>query len=164
MTGDSAYARMAEEIIGYLDQRLATPDGTFWGCEDFLRNEGEASSGKEYFSIIDRCIYTDANSDTALAYLEAGQVFGRSDCTERAIRCLGFLWTHCALDDTSIAHSYFAGAAEPLGLLIDQSAMGTAELAAYESTGDGEWLKRATMVGDFIVRRLKNPEGGFRSE
>jgi hypothetical protein len=161
ITRDAAYARMAGEIIDYLDRRLSTADGPLLGCEDFLRNEIPEPSGKEYFAIIDRCLYTDANADAALAYLEAGEVLRRGDLVERARKCLDFLWEHCASEDGAVCHSYFDGRADPFGLLMDQSALGTALIEAYRSTGNPSWLNRARLVGGFIENRLKNSDGGY---
>ncbi|MCE3243566.1 MAG: hypothetical protein K0Q83_4073, partial [Deltaproteobacteria bacterium] len=58
------YAHMAEELIAYLNANLFdTATGAFYGCEDFLRKENsEASSNEEFFSILDGCIYIDANA------------------------------------------------------------------------------------------------------
>src|SRR5262249_48859489 len=44
ITRRPVYARMAEEIIDYLNRKLYDPsNGTFYGCEDFLRNETAVS-------------------------------------------------------------------------------------------------------------------------
>src|SRR6266536_1398279 len=70
------YARMAEEIIGYLDRKLFDP-----------------STGA-FFTIIDQCVYTDANAQACSAYLDAAAILGRADCKKRALSVVEFLWSH----------------------------------------------------------------------
>src|SRR5262249_13650025 len=74
-TKQTVYAEMAEGIIGYLDRKLSDHGrGIFYGCEDFLRIETpQATAHEEFFTIIDNCIYTDANALAAVAYLEAAK-------------------------------------------------------------------------------------------
>ena len=155
------YARMAEEIIGYLDDKLFDIDtGSFFGCEDFLRHEGPVkSSDGEFFSIIDRCIYVDANAAAAVAYLEAGALIDRADCKERALNVIEFLWSRCRANDR-MCH-YYDGAPRLAGLLIDQARVGSAMLHAYRVTGDAKYFEHAQSLAEFIVGQLKNPDGGF---
>ncbi|HEX9787942.1 MAG TPA: DUF255 domain-containing protein, partial [Candidatus Binatia bacterium] len=155
------YARTAEEIIGYLDSKLFDPSiSAFFGCEDFLRHEtGEPSEG-EFYSIIDECVYTDANAKTVSAYLEAAAVLGRADCKERALNVLEFLWRRCHGADGGMYH-YHDGTPHLPGLLVDQAEMGKALVQAYLVSGDARHLARAREVAGFIIARLKNPDGGY---
>jgi uncharacterized protein YyaL (SSP411 family) len=162
LTGHADYARMAEDIIGYLNSKLFDPSrGAFFGCEDFLRRDaGEASSAGELFSIIDQCFYTDANAQVVSAYLEASTILGRVECKERALSVLEFLWSHCRSAEEGMYH-YYEDAPHVPGLLIDQAGMGTALVQAYLASGDAKHLARAREIAEFILTRLTNPGGGY---
>jgi uncharacterized protein YyaL (SSP411 family) len=161
LTGSSEYARMADDLIGYIDARLVDDaTGAFFGCEDFLRRESPAESNDELFSIIDRCIYTDANAVVASAYLRASALLGRADCRDRAFEALDFLWDRCRDIEGSLNH-YYDGAPRLPGLLRDQALTGTAMLDAYDHGGGANYLERAQRSAEFMLARLRNPAGGF---
>ncbi len=161
LTGRPEYARTAEEIIAYLDRALFDPTtGAFFGCEDFLRYPPEDPAREEFYSIIDRCVYTDANAKAAAAYLEAAGLLGRADCRERALGVLGYLWHRSRGADGGMCH-YHDGAPRLPGLLVDQAAMGTALVQALRLTGDAAYLERANKLAAFIASQLKNPGGGY---
>ena len=155
------YARMAQEQIAYLNAHLFdAATGAFYGCEDFLRKEDRASSAEEFFSILDECIYIDANAQTIVAYLEAAVTLAESRCRERALHALEFLWERCRTPNGTMAH-YYDGAAHLAGLLEDQVYMGNALLKAHSITRDTRYLERVTALAEFILARLKNPHGGY---
>jgi uncharacterized protein len=156
------YARMAEDIIDYIDRRLShSANQSFYGCEDFLRNEGRTNlSDGEYFTIIDNCLYTDANAQAIGAYLEATEILGKPGCKERGVKALDFLWDHCRSPDGGMFH-YFDGAAHVSGLLNDQARVGTALLKAHKATAETRYLERAQELAEFILSQLKNPDGGY---
>jgi uncharacterized protein YyaL (SSP411 family) len=156
------YALMAEDIIDYLNRRLANAaDGTFYGCEDFLRNEtAEGNAPGEFFSIIDACIYTDSNALAVVAYLDAAELLGMASCRDRGLQALDFLWHHCRNPDGGMFHC-FDGAPQAPGLLNDQARMGTALVAAYKATGEGRYLDHARELAVYVAARLKNPAGGY---
>ena len=161
ITQRADYRRMAEEIIQYLDTKLFDPAScAFFGCEDWLRNEAPAAGGDEFFTIIDRCVYTDANAIASVAYLDAAVLLGKPSYRERALTALEFLWENCRSDGAGIFH-YFDGAPHVPGLLQDQAQMGIALLRAYEVTGDADYLDRARRLAEFVLTELKNPAGGF---
>ena len=157
-----AYARMAEEQIAYLNAHLFdAATGAFYGCEDFLGKEsGELSSDEEFFSILDECIYIDANTQTIVAYLDAAETLAEPRCRERALHALEFLWERCRTPNGAMTH-YYHGAAHVAGLLEDQVYMGIALLKAHSITRDTRYLDRATALAEFILVRLKNPQGGY---
>jgi len=162
ITEQPAYARMAEGIIDYLDRKLSDhANGTFYGCEDFLRIETtEPAAREEFFTIIDKCIYTDTNAHAVVAYLEAATTLGKTSCRERALTALEFLWEHCRSRGGGMFH-YFDGAPHLDGMLNDQTRMGTALIHAHTNTGDGKYLERAKELAEVILKRLKNPDGGY---
>jgi uncharacterized protein YyaL (SSP411 family) len=160
LTQRADYARMAEEIIGYLDKKLFDPaKPAFFGCEDFLRRDEEARTD-EFFTVIDDCIYTDANSRVIAAYLEAAAILDRQDCKTLALNALDYLWRCHRSDDEGMFH-YSDGAAHSPGLLIDQASMGLALVQAFHATGEAPFLERASELAEFVLTHLANPAGGY---
>ena len=148
ITQRADYRRMAEEIIEYLDAKLHDPaTGAFFGCEDWLRHEPARPDGPEFFTIIDRCIYTDANALASVAYLDAAELLDTPAYRERALATLEFLWQNCRSDGAGMCH-YFEGAPHVSGLLQDQAQMGIALIRAHEATGDGRYLDRVKQLAD----------------
>jgi uncharacterized protein YyaL (SSP411 family) len=161
LTGRSEYGEMAEEIIGYLDRTLFDPHrGAFFGCEDFLRREGAAAAAGEFFTIIDQCVYSDANAQAAGAYLNAASLLGRDDCRARALGILEFIWCDCRAEEDGVFH-YHDGVPRLAGLLEDQVRVGTALIQAHSANGGAVHLDRARQTADWIIRQLKNPSGGY---
>jgi len=161
ITQRADYRRMAEEIIQYLDSKLLEPaSGAFFGCEDWLRHQDPAAGGEEYFTIIDRCVYTDANAVASVAYLDAAALLDKPVYRERALAALEFLWQNCRGDSAGMFH-YFDGAPHVAGLLQDQAQMGIAFSRAYAVTGAADYLDRARRLAQFILAELTNPAGGF---
>ena len=162
ITKNPTYARMGEGIIDYLNNRLLDScSGTYFGCEDFIRSEDkDASSRAGYFSILDDCIYTDANADAIGAYLRAYAVLGKSACKEIALKALEFIWDKCRSPRGGVYH-YFDGAPHGPGLLDDQARLGAVLVHAWKATGETRYLDRAKDLAEFILARLRNPAGGY---
>jgi uncharacterized protein YyaL (SSP411 family) len=161
LTQRAEFRRMADEVIEYLDSKLFDPTrGAFYGCEDWLRNDKPTAGGDEFFTVIDRCIYTDANAVAAAAYLDAAPLLEKPQHRERGLKALEFLWQSCRQDGSGMFH-YFAGAPQVLGLLQDQVQMGSALLRAHAQTNDARYLQRARQLAQFILTELKNPAGGY---
>jgi hypothetical protein len=155
------YARMAEDIIGYLNSKLFDEEtGAFCGCEDFLRVGAGEASRDEFFTVIDRCVYTDANAMAINACLEAASILENSAYRERALRALEFLRLRCRNPAGGMLH-FFDGAARLGGWLGDQALMGSALLRAYEATRKAEFGSQAQELAEYIVTRFKNPAGGY---
>jgi uncharacterized protein YyaL (SSP411 family) len=154
------YARMAEEIIGYLNKKLFDPSKpAFFGCEDFLRRD-EDTRTDGFFTIIDECVYTDANAQAIVAYLDAAEILLRPDYKTRALSVLEFLWRHNRSERGAMRH-YFDEMPRVPGLLIDQAQMGSALVHAFRATGAAEFIQRAKELADFILVHLTNPDGGY---
>lgn len=162
LTGRSDYAHMAEEIIRYLDNKLFDARlGAFFGCEDYLRRENTGDASKEeFFTVIDECIYSDANARAVGAYLDAATLLGRSDCAERALAVIEFLWSRCRSPIQGMVH-YYDGAPWLPGLLEDQVQMGIALVRAFGATAEAKYVERACELAHVIVTRLRNPAGGY---
>ena len=160
LTQDHAYARMAEEIIDYLDRKLFDPGkAAFFGCEDFLRRD-EQTRSDDFFTIIDECIYTDQNAQAIVAYLDAAVVLSRPGCKTRALAVLEFLWRRNRTDGEGVFH-YSDEAPRAPGLLTDQARMGIALVQAFRATGGRNFLERAAHLAEFVRARLTNPTGGY---
>jgi uncharacterized protein YyaL (SSP411 family) len=156
------HAGMAEDIIGYLNAKLSDDaTGAFYGCEDFLRVEGAGqASNDEFFTIIDKCVYTDANALAINAYLEAASILQNRACKERALRALEFLRLRCRNPAGGMFHC-FDGTAQLGGWLGDQVLMASALLRAHEANRKEEFLVQAQELAEFIATRFKNPAGGY---
>ncbi len=160
ITQRTDYRRMAEEIMHYLDAKLFDPaTGAFFGCEDWLRHE-EPAAGEEFFTVIDRCIYTDANALASAAYFDAASLLAKPQHGERALTVLEFLWRNCRSESGGMFH-YCVGAPHVPGLLQDQAQMGMALLRAAQVTKDAAYASQARLLAEFILTELKNPAGGF---
>jgi uncharacterized protein YyaL (SSP411 family) len=161
ITGRTEYARMAEDIIGYLDAKLYDPvSGAFYGCEDFLRVNNAEKPSEEFFTIIDKVVYTDANALAIIAYLKAAAILKDVVCKERALRALEFLRVHCKNPAGGMFHC-LDGSARLGGWLADQVLMGRALLEAYQATGERNYLDQAKELAEFVVARFRNPDGGY---
>ncbi len=154
LTQRAEYRRMAEEIIEYLDGKLFDPaSGAFHGCEDWLRSENQAAGDGEFFTIVDSCLYTDANAVTCVAYLDAALLLNRPQYRERALTALEFLWQHCRADGSAVWH-FYDGAPQVPGLLQDQAQLGIALVCASVATGEHRYLHRAKQLAEFIHTEL----------
>ena len=114
----------------------------------------------EFFTIIDRCVYTDANAIVSAAYLDAAELLEKPAYRERALIALEFLWQHCRSENGGMFH-YSDGAPHVPGLLEDQAQMGMALVRAYVADGDGDLPRSRAADGGFYYDGLKNPAGGF---
>lgn len=157
-----AYARMAVEIIDYLNCNLFdAATGAFYGCEDFLRRENRnRTQREEFFTILDGCVYVDANAQAVVAFLEAGAVLANAGYRERALLTLEFLWECCRDPGGGMFH-YFDGAPRLSGLLEDQVSVGRALLKAHAITAEKKHLERAGALARYIQKRLRNSQGGY---
>ncbi len=168
LSGRDKYRKIAEEIVDYLDETLSSksgsaPDGPFWGCEDYVRPQGDdplLADPANWYPVTDELIYTDANARAASAYLEAARVLKRQELKDRAINVLDFLWTNCRSSEGSMCH-YFDGEAHAPGLLTDQVYMGLAMLDAHVAAGDTIYLDRALHLGEGVIAAHTNPSGGY---
>jgi uncharacterized protein YyaL (SSP411 family) len=111
---------------------------------------------------VDRAIYVSWNAMLAEAFLEAGAVLARPDCTDFALRTLERLWRE-ALEPqgTGVALRHRADVGGGPCLLDDQVQAASAALAAYEHTGRGEWLERARALMASVAERFGDESGGY---
>jgi len=162
ITRQPVYAGMAQEIIGYLNRKLYDSATTlFYGCEDFLRTfAGDSSAPEEFSTMIDWCLYTDANAHTITAYLDASHLLGNNEYKQIALRAIEALWERCRTPGSGMCH-YLDDEPRVPGLIADQVQMGSALLMAHAITGEEKHLQRAKELAQLIMARFKNPSGGY---
>ena len=163
LTGDPSLRETAEGICDYLNSTLwSGASGAFFGCQDYVRPEGQPGSASPgpSISFIDNLIYCDANARASSACLEAWWVLGRDDCRLRAQQVLDLLWCSLRAPGGGMYH-YWDGEARAPGLLVDSVAAGTAFLSAYAVLHEPKYLDRAKVLAADIVRMHRSATGGF---
>ncbi|HEY2806093.1 MAG TPA: thioredoxin domain-containing protein [Gemmatimonadales bacterium] len=119
---------------------------------------------------VDRSIYVSWNAMMADAFLEAGAILGRNDCTRYALKTLELLWAEGFVPGRGMVHRVPThDARRPTHdpshgpwLLDDQVQSAAAFLTAFEHTGDGKWLDRARELTDMMLAFYwDDKEGGF---
>jgi hypothetical protein len=112
---------------------------------------------------VDRSPYVGWNAMLAEAFLEAGAILARPDCTDAALRTLGRIWSEGWDAEQGLPHRLGPRSAVPgPRLLEDHVHAASALIAAYEHTGDGRWLERAGQVVRHTVADLwDGTDGGF---
>lgn len=165
LTDEPSYRETAQGLIQYLNTTLYdATKGVFFGCQDYLRPDGfsfRSSSGPpELMSLIDTNIYCDANAHVASAYLDAWWLLGLDDCRAQARSVLAWLWKNLRVPDGGMCH-YSDGEPRVRGILTDSVMTGLALLDASVLLHDGTYLGQALELAEYIVRRHRNPHGGF---
>jgi uncharacterized protein len=107
---------------------------------------------------VDRAAYVSWNAMMSEAFLEAGAVLARPDCTAFALRTLERLWTGAADPSGGLRHRADRGSGPVL--LDDQVQAAAAACAAYEHTGDARWLSRARELMGVVTERFADPVRG----
>jgi uncharacterized protein len=148
--GDSRLGIVAREVRSYLDRHLWNDRvGAYGGSQDadeeFYRSDaaGRASSREPF---VDPIVYCGWNAQAAEAMIIAGPLlagFGADadDWTARGVSIVETLWSKLMVD--GLMCRYYDDAPHMRGLLGDQAWSARAALAAYEATGESEWLGRA---------------------
>jgi len=109
---------------------------------------------------VDTTPYVNWNAMMAAAFLHAGAVLDRPECSTLALNVLHRIWAAAWHDERGMAH--VIGRAEPHGLLDDNVQAAAAFLDAYEATGDEAWRNRALTVMQHCARvHWDDAAGGF---
>jgi len=109
---------------------------------------------------VDRAVYTGWNAMMAEAFLEAGAVLGRPDCTAFALRTLERLWAEAGDPAGGLRHR--ADRRSGPVLLDDQVQAASAACAAFEHGGGSIWLDRARDLMALVLARFEDRDrGGF---
>jgi hypothetical protein len=114
---------------------------------------------------VDRTIYTGWNAMAISAYLEAGRVLDLEAPRGFALRTLDRIlregWKPAAGLAHVIAYPDQAGTAKWVaGGLDDYALLAHACVDAWESTGDLRYYDSAMQIGESLVERFHDPEGG----
>lgn len=108
---------------------------------------------------VDTTAYVGWNGMMAGAFLRAGAILDRPECTTLALRVLERLWDEAWNESEGMAH--VLGRPEPRGFLDDTVHAAAAFLDAYEATGAASWLARARGAMAYVARAHSAENGGF---
>ena len=110
---------------------------------------------------VDRTVYVSWNAMMAEAFLEAGAILARPECTAFALQTLGRLWSEGWDEARGFAHRLPVGD-DAAQMLDDHAHAASALLSAYEHTGDDTWRRRGRAVVDHMLAAYWDAEaGGF---
>ena len=110
--------------------------------------------------VVDRAAYVNWNAMMAGAFLEAGATLDQPECNTFALKVLERMWTRAWTDGSGLSHRMDGSG--PRGFLDDQVHAAAALLDAYESTGEPQWLDRATaVVRHSLAKHWDAAGGGF---
>ncbi|MGH9309755.1 MAG: DUF255 domain-containing protein [Vicinamibacterales bacterium] len=160
------YAERAEDILRYVQTWLADPvDGGWAGSQRADSSYDEHSAHDEADRAgapwIDRTLYVDWNAAMVSAALSAGRRMNDAALSEFAIKSLERLTLLCYRPGAGIAH-YFDGLPRLRGLLDDQVATATANLDAFDATGNIVYEMMAEELALHAIRTLWDDQaGGF---
>jgi hypothetical protein len=185
LLGDDLYRQTLRGVFGFVLDTLSDPRGGAYGSQDA---DGEAAYyGKSLVEraemetpFVDHRHYTDWNGMMASAALETSAALGWPELGDWAIRTVGRL-TERLWTDEGMRHVLRPGAGDdevdtsaPL-LLGDQAWWLEALLAAYQATGEPEFLERAEALARAVdtgffdaargaCRDRRAPSGGAGDE
>jgi uncharacterized protein len=114
---------------------------------------------------VDKTMYTSWNALCVSAYLDAAKVLGLEPARHSALRALDRILAEAWQEDRGLLHviAYSdkdAGHREVPGLLDDYACATIACLDGYEATADLSYFKFARRIGDQMVERFFDEEGG----
>jgi uncharacterized protein YyaL (SSP411 family) len=161
VTGNSSFREKAEGILRYVESKLASNEGGFFGSQD---------ADEEYYKLslkerkdrtapsIDKTLYTNYNALFISSYLLAGAVLSNPAMTKFAVktidRILGGL-----VENGALPH-YYNGVSAPQGLLVDQATTIHAMVDGYEYTRIETYLEAAKKIIDYTIKTLEDSSGG----
>jgi uncharacterized protein YyaL (SSP411 family) len=93
------------------------------------------------------------------ALAEAGVGLGRADYLDAARRCAGFLLRE-AMPDGRLARTWRGGPSRVEGFLDDHACLAAGLLALYQADFDPRWFAAARGLGEVILERFADPDGG----
>jgi len=159
----------AQNIRGYVQHFLTTPDGAFYVGQD--EDLVGPKNSEAYFALddakrrsvgipeIDEHLYARENGWMIEALCELYAVTGDAATLQDAERSAHWIVVHRALPRGGFSHDQHDSAGPYLG---DVLAMGRAFLALYKVTGEHMWLDRATAANQFIAETFAAKGGvGF---
>jgi uncharacterized protein YyaL (SSP411 family) len=160
------FTERAADILRYLQTCLADPvDGGWSASQEADDAYYAAGSSKARRALnapgVPRVLYTDANATMVSAALQAARAFDDADLTAFAIKSLERVLLVCYKPGGGVAH-YFEREPCVRGLLADQLAMTSANLDAFEVSGNVVYEMMALELAHYAVRVLwDETHGGF---
>jgi uncharacterized protein YyaL (SSP411 family) len=120
----------------------------------------KAARDRRAAPFVDRTAYVNWNAMMAGALLQAGAVLDRTECNAIALKVLERIWSD-GWDATS-GMSHVLGRTDLRGMLDDNVQAAAAFLDAFEATGTGAWLERATAVMRYCDQvHADQTDGGY---
>ena len=158
------YLERAADILRYVQTWLADQvDGGWAGSQRadpaYHAAEDAGPATVRTPPPIDRTLYTDWNALMASAAIKAGRALNDPSLSEFAIRSLERVALLCYRPGGGIAH-YYDGEAQVRGLLDDQIAMASAQLDAFEATGNIVYEMLAEELALHAVNLMWDGDGG----
>lgn len=164
-TGKDTYRKVAEDIMAYVDSRLYSPDGGFYGSQDADEEYYKQDvQGRIKFSPppVDKSLYANWNGLTISQYLHAYRILRNESYLDRALRALDILMKKAYQPKKGMYHYVIDEEIGLAGLLVDQVYMAEALVVAYETTTQKRYLELAIDVMDYVVQYLGDKtRGGF---
>jgi uncharacterized protein len=144
------FGERAADVLRYVQNVLSDPrDGGWYGSQ-------RCGDGH-----IDTAFYADGNAAMASAMLRAAAVFDDTSLRDFALKSLERVLLACYRPGQGVAH-YFDGAPQVRGLLADQIAMASAQLDAFDVTGNIVYEMMAEELAHYAVREMwDGTAGGF---
>lgn len=157
---------VARSVEALVEELPDTPTSRVRDLLESARAKLKAARDQRKAPFVDRSVYVSWNAMMCEAFLEAGAILERRDCTDFALKTLSLLWDEAFVPGHGMPHRLlpFPVSRPPQGpwLLDDQVQSASAFLAAYEHTGDGTWLDRARELMDMAVAFYWDAaDGGF---
>lgn len=160
----SIYKTVAEGILAYLESTLFDAELGFFLASQDADEPYYLSSWKDREQAIsppiDRTLYAGWNALAARAFIESGNVLGRTTHVRTGSDILAKLWNQSWSESAGLSRR-FAAIGETTPVLIDQAYFLKALVALYQSTGDPVHLQRATQVAQTVQSRFGAPNGGW---
>ena len=158
------YAERAADIVRYVQTHLADQaDGGWAGSQaaddDYYAMSSEGRSARAA-PATDWTFYAGANAAMASAMLQASAILGDTGLGEFAMRSLERVLLAVYRPGEGVAHYLDDGHALVRGLLDDQIAMASAQLDAYDATGNIVYEMMAQELAHYTLRTMWDESGG----
>ncbi len=175
LTGDPSWLASAQQVRGFVDRFMTSPQGGFYATMDADLNAHDPSKpfvpGHEYYARddaarralgiprVDEHEFGRENGLVIASYVTLGTAAHDATAIATAERAAArILATHT----TRIGGITHAGADDVRVLyLADNAAFGFALTRLYEATGNPRYLESAKAIAGFLLQQLQDPAGGF---
>ena len=164
--GVTRFQERAADVIRYVQTWLADPVDGGWGgsqhADDVYYDASQHETRRALAAPpVDRVMFAGWNASMVSAALRAARVFKDDGFRDFALTSLERVVLECYRPGGGVAH-FFEGEAQVRGFLDDQIAMATANLDAFDVTGNVVYEMMAQELGHYAVRVLWDEKrGGF---